>query len=163
MHRDVIDIRNGAETLTLSRLAALAERGRERHLSGGVDRALRLARNDPHAMADLRSFLALHALLPFGYILNDDEVLTIADAAIVSGALQAFLTVDERQYRPTGPPQPLPRPGPAPIQPPPMPPRPRPAPKPPPPARRSYDHPPTLAEISSDPYVNEQLARAGRL
>jgi hypothetical protein len=105
MHRDVIDIRYGADTLTLSRFAALAENGRERGPSEGVDRALRLARHDPFAMAELRSFLTLHALLPFGYILTDDEVLRITEAAIVSGALDARLSVDEKQYRPTGPPQ----------------------------------------------------------
>jgi hypothetical protein len=113
MHRDVVDIRNGAETLTLSRFAALAESGRERGPSEGVDRALRQARSDPRAMAELRAFLSLHGLMPFGYVLNDDEVLRIAETAIVIGALEARLTVNEKQYQPTGPPQPPPRPPPS--------------------------------------------------
>lgn len=128
MHRDVIDIRNGAETLTLSRFATLA--GSRRGLREDVERALRETRGDPGAMTELREYLGLHALLPVGYVLTDDEVLTIADAAIASGALAARVTVDEKQYRPTGPPQPLPRPRPAPAPPP----GPRPSPPPAPPA-----------------------------
>jgi hypothetical protein len=103
MHRDVVDIRNGAETLTLSRFAAFPEYRRERGSRDGVDRALRRARGDPCAMAELRAFLSLHALLPFGYVLTDEEVLRIADAAIRCGALEARLAVDPKQYQPTGP------------------------------------------------------------
>ena len=89
MHRDVIHIRNGAETLTLSRFAAARENGRARGGAYGVDRALRLAGGDPCAMAELRAFLAFHALMSFGYVLTDDEVLRIAYAAIACGALDA--------------------------------------------------------------------------
>jgi hypothetical protein len=121
MLRDVIDIRNGAETLTLSRFRAIPESRGQPGVRNGAFRALRGALGEPRAMAELRAFLSLHAFLPFGQVLTDHEVLTIAETAIACGALGARLSIDERHFRPIGDPRPErsspPSPAPSPLSP----------------------------------------------
>ncbi len=102
MYRDIIDIRDGAEILTLGRVGAVSHRIHE--LGAGACRALRGVKGDPRAMAELREFLSLRGLLPYAYVLKDEEVLRIVDAALAGGTLEAWVESDSSQYRPFGPP-----------------------------------------------------------
>lgn len=88
MHRDVIDIGNAGEKLTLSRLSARRQSRRGRISGDGSHVALARALTEPSTMAGLREFLGTHGLISFAYLLNDAEVLQILDEALANGALQ---------------------------------------------------------------------------
>jgi hypothetical protein len=124
MYRDFVEIRDGGQTLTLGRIGTFPPQPRERRAYSSAHRLLRRTAAEPRVQSELREFLALHSLLPFGYVLDNYEVLRIVHTALANGALEVGVELELPQYRSIGDPLPAsPAPPPSTSPPPPILPR----------------------------------------